>query len=69
MNEWNFQMGLRSGFGIDLEVVPTQAAMGLSQSETDPDGDPVVYNMTVSGFELRLPFVVLQLIETSFDDE
>lgn len=66
MSNWSFQLSLRNGFGVDLEVIPTQQAFGVEQTEEDVE--PEVYDMVISGFELRLPFMSLMLTEVSYNE-
>jgi hypothetical protein len=47
---------LRNGFGLDLSMLPHEDLL----CETE-DGEEVI--VTVSGFELLLPLISIQLIE------
>lgn len=67
MSNWHCQLGFRSGFGFDLEVIPTQAAYGVEHFEEGVEPD--VHDMTIGGFELRLPFIVIMLTEVTYADE
>lgn len=66
MSNWHFQIAVRNGFGIDLEVIPTQEAYGVEHFEQGDEPD--VHEMTIGGFELRLPFLVLMLTEITYSE-
>tara|TARA_R110002073_G_scaffold5425_2_gene33417 strand:+ start:1727 stop:1909 length:183 start_codon:yes stop_codon:yes gene_type:complete len=53
---WRLTSVLRNGFGLDLSLLPHEDLL----CETE-DGEEVV--ITVSGFELLLPLISIQLIE------
>ena len=53
---WRLTSVLRNGFGIDLSLLPHEDLL----CETE-DGEEVI--VTVSGFELLLPLISIQLVE------
>lgn len=62
MKEWNWAIAFNNGFGLYLGAVETQRVTGLTE-----EGRQVSFD--VGGFELLLPFVVIQLLESRYDDE
>ncbi len=58
---WRLTSVLRNGFGLDLSLLPHEDLL----CETE-DGEEVV--LTVSGFELLLPLISIQLIEVLYHE-
>lgn len=56
MNSWRLTSMFRSGFGLDLSLIPSEDLL----CETE-DGEEVT--VRVSGFELLLPLISIQLVE------
>lgn len=62
MTEWNWAIAFNNGFGFYFGMVETQTAVGMTE-----DGERIQFD--IGGFELLLPFVVLQLLESRYHDE
>ena len=58
---WRLTSVLRNGFGLDLSMLPHEGLL----CETE-DGEEVI--VTVSGFELLLPLISIQLIEVLYHE-
>lgn len=62
MTEWNFAIAFNNGFGFYFGMVETQTAIGMTE-----DGERIQFE--IGGFELLLPFIVIQLLESRYHDE
>jgi hypothetical protein len=62
MTEWNWAIAFNNGFGFYFGMVETQTAVGMTE-----DGERIQFD--IGGFELLLPFVVIQLLESRYHDE
>lgn len=62
MTEWNWAIAFNNGFGFYFGMVETQTAIGMTE-----DGERIQFD--IGGFELLLPFVVIQLLESRYHDE
>jgi hypothetical protein len=62
MTEWNWAIAFNNGFGFYFGMVETQTAVGVTE-----DGEHVRFD--IGGFELLLPFLVIQLLESRYEDE
>ena len=62
MTEWNWAIAFNNGFGFYFGIVETQTAIGMTE-----DGERIQFD--IGGFELLLPFVVIQLLESRSHDE
>lgn len=62
MTEWNWAIAFNNGFGLYFGMVETQTAVGMTE-----DGERIQFD--IGGFELLLPFVVIQLLESRYHDE
>jgi hypothetical protein len=62
MTEWNWAIAFNNGFGFYFGIVETQTAIGMTE-----DGERIQFD--IGGFELLLPFVVIQLLESRYHDE
>jgi len=62
MTEWNWAIAFNNGFGFYFGMVETQVAVGVTE-----DGERVQFE--IGGFELLLPFLVIQLLESRYYDE
>lgn len=62
MSNWGLAIALNNGFGFYIGTVETQTAVGVTEQ-----GEQVSFD--VSGFELLLPFLVIQLLEYRYHDE
>ena len=58
-NEWDLLIAWRNGFGLDLSA-PAKAYY------TVEDDNKQLLNISVGGFELLLPFIAIQLMETTY---
>jgi len=62
MTEWNWAIAFNNGFGFYFGMVETQTAVGMTE-----DGERIQFD--IGGFELLLPFIVIQLLESRYHDE
>lgn len=62
MTEWNWAIAFNNGFGFYFGIVETQTAIGMTE-----DGERIQFD--IGGFELLLPFIVIQLLESRYHDE
>ena len=62
MTEWNWAIAFNNGFGFYFGIVETQTAVGMTE-----DGERIQFD--IGGFELLLPFIVIQLLESRYHDE
>jgi len=62
MTEWNWAIAFNNGFGFYFGMVETQTAVGVTE-----EGERVQFE--IGGFELLLPFLVIQLLESRYHDE
>ena len=62
MTEWNWAIAFNNGFGFYIGAVETQTAVGVTE-----DGEHIKFD--IGGFELLLPFLVIQLLESRYYDE
>jgi hypothetical protein len=62
MTEWSFAIAFNNGFGFYFGMVETQTAIGTTE-----DGERIQFD--IGGFELLLPFIVIQLLESRYHDE
>ena len=58
-NEWDLLIAWRNGFGLDLSA-PAKAYY------TVEDDNKQLLHISVGGFELLLPFLAIQLMETTY---
>ena len=58
-NEWDLLIAWRNGFGLDLSA-PAKAYY------TVEDDNKQLMHISVGGFELLLPFLAIQLMETTY---
>lgn len=58
-SEWDLVIAWRNGFGFDLSS-PSKAFY------TVEDDNNQLLNISVGGFELLLPFIAIQLVETTY---
>tara|TARA_R110002126_G_C10144959_1_gene471061 strand:- start:13 stop:219 length:207 start_codon:yes stop_codon:yes gene_type:complete len=58
-NEWDLLIAWRNGFGLDLSA-PAKAYY------TVEDDNKQLMHISVGGFELLLPFIAIQLMETTY---
>lgn len=62
MSNWSCGIAFNNGFGLYLGAVEPQTGVAITE-----DNEHVTFD--VSGFELLLPFLVVQLLEYRYHDE